>query len=142
MSTKKKSNNTDNHNNGKKSDVDDSDKSSVRRSNRNRKATDFYIPEESVNCHKKSNKASTECVNSDTKTNKSKENSKSRTKQKKGRKAIGKLLYDYRNNKRKRTPDYQKRLKYVERDPSVDILHKKLGLVAQRLSAISEAEEA
>ena len=56
-----------------------------------------------------------------------------------GRKGIGKLLFDYRN--RNRIPDYQKRLKYVEKDPNIDILHKKIGLVSTRLSAISESDE-
>ena len=56
-----------------------------------------------------------------------------------GRKGIGKLLFDYRN--RNRIPDYQKRLKYVEKDPTIDILHKKIGLVATRLSAIPESND-
>ncbi|CAG2119442.1 unnamed protein product [Medioppia subpectinata] len=54
-----------------------------------------------------------------------------------GGKNIGKLLADYR----RRIPEHQKRLKYVEMDPNIDILYKKIGLVSTRLSAIPEAQD-
>ena len=118
----------------------------VRRSNRVRKATDLYSSKD-INKSNKQKKCEKSELMSDT--NKSSPKSKSKstkntqksTKKSKSvsRKGIGKLLFDYRN--RNRIPDYQKRLKYVEKDPSIDILHKMIGLVSTRLSDIPESKD-
>ncbi|CAG2101904.1 unnamed protein product [Medioppia subpectinata] len=88
---------------------------------------------------KESPKSKTEKPSKVAKTSKPKIEKKTKSKRRGsiGGKNIGKLLADYR----RRIPEHQKRLKYVEMDPNIDILYKKIGLVSTRLSAIPEAQD-
>ncbi|XP_054153590.1 uncharacterized protein LOC128952257 [Oppia nitens] len=152
-----------------KSDVNiDMSQCTVRRSKRIRKVTDRYttevvikrrrqktveiektdirstlkiISDENTSCNedlKSKAKTATKTI-SKQKSSKSKEKKTNRRRPSIGGNSINKMLSNLRESRRK-IPEHQK-LKFVEKDPCIEILHQRIGLVTTRLSAIPESCE-